>query len=198
MTGGIASGKSVAAKQFADLGVGIIDTDIIARELVVNKTSLWQAIVTRFGENILTADGNLNRKQLKKIIFVNHKEKRWLEKLLHPQIRKTVKQQIKQYTNTPYCIIVIPLLIEDLPNPLVDRILVIDTQEVLQRQRAIQRDKSTAALVQAIMATQATRQQRLEIADDIIENNTTLQALADAVKKIHHFYLDRITKCNGR
>ena len=190
MTGGIASGKSIAAKQFANLGVGIIDTDIIAHELVASKTPLWQTIVTRFGENILHTDGNLNRQKLRKIIFSNHKEKQWLENLLHPQIRKTIKRQIKQLTNTPYCIIVIPLLVENLPNALVDRILVIDTQEVLQRQRAMQRDNIDTNLIQAIMTTQATREQRLEVANDIIENNTTTQALANTVAKMHAFYLE--------
>ncbi len=190
MTGGIGSGKSTAADQFFHLGAGIIDTDMIARQLVSMGKPIWQAIVTRFGEEILSADRNLNRDKLKKIIFSHRKEKQWLEDLLHPQIRRTVEQQIKQQINIPYCIIVIPLLTENLPNPLIDRILVIDTKETLQLQRTMQRDNTSTNLIQAIMSTQATREQRLVAADDVIENNTTLEALADAVRKMHDFYLE--------
>ena len=190
MTGGIASGKSQAAKLFMQLGCTIIDTDVIAHQLVEPNTSAWQAIITHFGKEILNFDQTINRRQLSKIIFARAAEKQWLEALLHPKIRQAVQQQIEKQPTASYYIIVIPLLVETLPNPTINRILVIDTKEENQLQRAIQRDHNSTTGIKTIMANQASRQQRLSVADDVIENNGSLTKLAVAVQKMHNFYLN--------
>jgi len=189
MTGGIASGKTQATKFFTQLGCQIIDADVVARQLVEIGTPAWQAIVTHFGVSILKTDRCIDRQRLGRIIFTQAEEKKWLEELLHPEVRKTIIQRIEKEIDTPYCIIVIPLLAENLPNPLINRILVIDTEEKNQLHRAMQRDGTDKDTVKAIMATQASRQQRLAIADDIIENNTSSADLQVAVQKMHNFYL---------
>ena len=189
MTGGIASGKTQAADLFAKLGCHVIDTDIIAHQLVEIGTTAWQAIVDRFGLDILNINQTLNRKQLQQIIFNDTAEKKWLEALLHPTIRHTVQQVIEQTTIPTYCLIIIPLLVETLPNPHINRILVIDTEENKQIQRTIQRDNLSQERAETIIANQASRQQRLAVADDIIENNSSLANLQLSVQKMHSFYL---------
>jgi dephospho-CoA kinase len=189
MTGGIASGKTYAANLFKQLGCDIIDTDVIAHQLVEIGKPAWHAIVDHFGSEILNANQSLNRKRLQHIIFSNTNEKKWLETLLHPKIRRAVHDTIEQKVTSPYCIVIIPLLVETLPNPNINRVLVIDTDEKTQLQRAMQRDGISEQTATAILHNQASRQQRLTIADDILENNTSLTDFKLAVQKMHSFYL---------
>lgn len=194
MTGGIASGKTQAANLFAKFGCDIIDTDVIARELVDIDMPAWKAIVARFGQTILQSDNNLDRTQLKLIVFNNSLEKKWLEKLLHPMIRAAVSEAIAHRVKSLYCIIVIPLLVETLPNANIDRILVIDVDEKIQLQRLLQRDNLSVSMAKSIIYSQISRQKRLTAADDIIENNASLFELEYAVQKMHSFYLSLAQK----
>lgn len=187
LTGGIGSGKSTVAKLFAERGVTIIDTDHLAREVTQKDQPALKHISAKFGHDILLPDGALNRSALRKIIFNNENYRIWLEQLLHPLIRAQMQQTITT-AKPPYCIVVIPLLLETQPNPLINRILVVDATEDHQIKRTQTRDSSTPADVKAILKTQVSRDQRLTAADDIIENNGTLTDLIPQVEKLHLFY----------
>ena len=191
LTGGIGSGKSAVATLFAKLKIDIIDTDILARELVEPNMPAWQQIIKHFGDNILDKNNNIKRDKLRRIIFQNPDEKTWLEALLHPLIRKETKNRIKTATS-PYCIVVIPLLVESKPNSLIKRILVVDTSEKLQLERTIKRDKVTRDEAMAIINSQTNRQERLAVADDVIENLTDFASLEKSVLKLHTYYLDLV------
>lgn len=187
LTGGIGSGKTIVAKLFANLGIDIIDTDQIAHNIVQPGSDLLHQIVAHFGQQILNVDGSLNRQQMRKIIFQDSHAKHWLEQLLHPIIYRHMYQQIQQATS-PYCVVIIPLLIEThIPYP-IDKILVIDATEELQIQRTISRDNITTEEVQAIMHAQATREERLKIADDVIDNNQDIAHLEQQVNTLHKKY----------
>ncbi len=188
LTGGVGSGKSMVANFFSELGVPIIDSDILAREVVEPNTLGYNNIVKHFGKTILSADGTIDRKTLKNIVFQNPQERRWLEQTLHPLIRELTKKRIEKIS-APYCIIVIPLLAETWPHPLINRVLVVDTTPDLQYKRIIERDHCTPEFAQDMINAQATRDQRLAYADDIIENNTDLQTLKTQVFDLHQIYL---------
>ena len=188
LTGGIGSGKSTVATLFEQLGIDVIDTDIIARTLVEHDMPAYQAIVDRHGQDITDNNYNINREKLRTIIFNNTEEKQWLENLLHPLIRETIANQIKNVKSS-YCIIVIPLLVESKPNPLINRVLVVDCAETLQRERALKRDKLTENELNAIIQSQSSRQNRLKFADDIIENNDDINSLKQSVKQLHEKHL---------
>lgn len=188
LTGGIGSGKTTVANYFAALGVTIIDADQIAREVVEPGTSAFQQIVAKFGQVILTAEGQLNRSKLRELIFADANLRQWLENLVHPLIRSRMRE-LSQQAISPYCILVIPLLLENEPNELVQRILVVDSPEALQVSRTQARDRVTAGQVISIMATQITRSQRLKAADDIIVNDGDLFHLKAQVEKLHQLYL---------
>lgn len=188
LTGGIGSGKSTVANFFSQLGITIIDSDQIARDVVLPGTPALQTIVTHFGKQILDDHGALDRQKLRELIFQHPEERRWLEKLLHPQIREKMRAAVQQ-AQSSYCVLVIPLLIETQPNPLVNRILVIDSPEDLQIKRTQQRDRLDETQIQAIMQSQATREQRLAAADDVIHNKGDLKQLEIQVQKLHQRYL---------
>lgn len=188
LTGGIGSGKTEVSHLFAKRGVTIIDTDLIARHVVLPNQPAWQTIIEHFGSDILLEDQTLNRRLLRDKIFTNKEERHWLESLLHPLIRQEMHQKI-QAAKSPYVIAVIPLLIETKPNPLIDRVLVVDTTEELQLARTTRRDQVDAAAIKAIMEQQTSRQQRLSYADDVIENSGDLAQLGLAVEDLHHKYL---------
>ncbi|MDQ2993894.1 MAG: dephospho-CoA kinase [Pseudomonadota bacterium] len=189
LTGGIGSGKSTVAEIFAELGVPTIDTDVIAREVVQPGTPALKDIATHFGLTILLADGHLNRQALAEKVFQNPKEKAWLEALLHPRILEQV-ERAKSTLHYPYCIVVIPLLIEAVAQSSVDRILLIDTPEALQVQRILKRDpQRTSAEIEAIIHSQASRATRLKAADDVILNTTTHAELRKQVLAMHEMYL---------
>jgi dephospho-CoA kinase len=188
LTGGIGSGKSTVAKYFAEFGITIIDADKIAHELVAVGTGTLTKIIKHFGNKVLTNRGTLNRKYLRKLIFSNRGQKQWLEKLLHPLIYQEMKQRLQQ-TKSPYCILVIQLLLETKQEKLVDCILVVDAPQQLQINRTMKKNKMSENEVKAIIATQANREQRLTSADDIIYNDSSLSKLKQQVQQLHQRYL---------
>lgn len=187
LTGGIASGKSTVADLFKLHGVDIIDADIIAHEVVKPETFAYQAIIDHFGKSILNGDHTIHRKKLAEIIFNQPLEKKWLENLLHPIIRKEIQFHAKKSLSS-YCILVIPLLIESGSYDLVDRILVVDINEETQIKRLLQRENTTLEMARKILASQASRQQRLAKADDVIINNQSIEDLSKQVLALHQFY----------
>ncbi|OGT29737.1 MAG: dephospho-CoA kinase [Gammaproteobacteria bacterium RIFCSPHIGHO2_12_FULL_35_23] len=188
LTGGIGSGKSVTADLFKQLGTTVIDADKIAREVIKPHTKAYQQIISKFGSTILQDDQQINRKLLREVIFKEPQNKLWLEALLHPEIRTQLEQAITKVT-TPYCIVVVPLLIEKHPYPLVDRILVIDAEEKLQLSRAMERDSADSEQILSIIASQASRARRLELADEVITNTGSINDLKAQVLTLHHKYL---------
>lgn len=192
LTGGIGSGKSTVSALFAELGVPIIDTDRIAHELTAPGTSVVKRIAELFGNEVLASDGSLDRSRLRQIIFADSSRREQLEGLLHPLIHERVLQQMTELTG-PYCILVIPLLLEKGWQSLVDRILVVDAPPELQFARTLQRDSRPAAEVHAIIAAQISREQRLAAADDVVVNDTDQLALAAQVEALHKKYLQLAT-----
>lgn len=192
VTGGIGSGKSAATGFFAAKGINVIDADVVAREVVMPGSEALAEIAAHFSEQILLPDGNLNRKAMRVRIFSDPEEKRWLESLLHPIIRNEIEQQL-QRSNSPYVILSSPLLLETEQHRMTDRVLVIDTSEQQQILRTSARDDTSAGAVQAIMAAQLSRAQRLQRADDIIINDKDLAHLENEVNKLHKNYCELAT-----
>ncbi|QBQ53908.1 dephospho-CoA kinase [Nitrosococcus wardiae] len=188
LTGGIGSGKSTAAQIFAELGVPVIDTDTIARELVEPGQPALAEIITTFGEEILNAQGMLDRARLRRLVFANETLKARLEAILHPRILQEMHHRATQLT-TPYCILIIPLLIETAQEGSIDRILVIDVPEAIQRHRVKARDQLSDEEIDAILRTQCPRAVRLAAADDIIVNDTDLATLHRQIERCHQKYL---------
>ena len=189
LTGGIASGKSAASNYFASLGIPLIDTDLISRELVQPGSQGLQRIAETFGETVLDATGALDRARLREIVFSSDAQRRQLEDILHPAIRDRVEELLAEIANAPYVIIVIPLLIETrYPIP-VDRVLVIDTEEERQLDRLMQRDGFSIEQARAMLDAQAARQQRLQHADDIVTNDGSIKQLHAQLLKLHDNYL---------
>lgn len=186
LTGGIGSGKSTVAELFQQLGVPVIDTDVIARQLVEPGQPAFQEIISSF-DSILTADGHVDRNKLREIIFNEPDKRIELEQILHPRIENITKQ-ILASLNNEYVVIVIPLLAENGKWPFIDRVLVVDCDPQLQLERAMKRDTATAQQISKIIQAQASRQQRLDIADDIIINNHDHSALTEQVQVLDHKY----------
>ncbi len=197
VTGGIGSGKSAATGFFAAKGIDVIDADVVAREVVKPGSKALAEIAGRFGRQILLPNGNLNRKAMRVRIFSDPEEKHWLESLLHPIIRDEIVQQL-QRSSSPYVILSSPLLLETDQHRVTDRVLVIDTSEQQQIQRTSARDDTSAGAVQAIMATQLSRAQRLQRADDIIVNDKDLAHLENEVNKLHTYYCELATCKNDK
>lgn len=188
LTGGIGSGKSTVAHRFAQLGIPIIDADAISHQLVKPGETALAAIVAHFGTGILNADGSLNRKQLRETIFSNPEQRKSLEAILHPRIRKAMLEQLAGL-DSAYCILSIPLLIEGGWHNELDRILVIDAPHELQIERAMNRDGVTMGNIQAIIDGQIDSKSRLAAADDILSNDSDIAALLAQVDKLHEKYL---------
>jgi len=188
VTGGIGSGKSTVAELFKAKGVPVIDTDAIARELVQPKSPLLTQIIAAFGNEYLDADGHLNRKELRKLIFADTVARTRLEALLHPPIHADVIAQL-QKLDAPYCLILIPLLARSQQDYPYDRVLVVDANESVQIQRCVQRDQQDPELIKQIIASQPERKELLALADDIIDNNSNIAALSAAVDELHQRYL---------
>ncbi len=192
VTGGIGSGKTAATNAFADLGITVVDADRVSRDVVMPGTPALSAIAAHFGaDSVLAADGSLNRRALRDIIFASHDQKKWLEQLLHPIIRQEIILQLQQSTS-PYTILSSPLLLETDQQTLCHRVLLIDAPESLQILRTVARDNTTEAGVKAIMDSQLSRQQRQARADDIIMNDKDLTALKHLVELQHQTYLEMI------
>ncbi|AEL08310.1 dephospho-CoA kinase [Xanthomonas campestris] len=189
LTGGIASGKSALAAEFEKLGVPVVDADVVARQVVAPGLIL-DAITNHFGQGILLPDGTLDRQALRKIVFADPTERRALEAITHPAIR-TELQRAAKAANHLYAIVAIPLLAEAgarATYPWLDRILVVDVPVALQHARLMQRDGSTSALAGQMIAAQASRAQRLAIADDVVSNEGNTEQLAQHAQRLDATY----------
>ena len=189
VTGGIGSGKTAVTNEFERLGITVVDADIAARAVVEKGKPALDKIAEHFGQDILLESGELNRAALRKLVFDNPDERKWLEQLTHPLIRNEIIQGL-QNAKSPYVILASPLLIESGQYHLVKRTLIVDVTESLQIERTIQRDNNDAQQVQAIIDAQLPRQKRLEHADDVICNNKDLAYLHAEVAKYHQQYLE--------
>jgi len=189
LTGGIGSGKSVVAGLFAKLGVDVIDTDEIAHELTRPRGEAIAAIRASFGEDAIAADGSLDRARMRKLAFGDARARKKLEAILHPLIR-TESERRAGRARSPYAILVIPLLVESgVDRSRYARVLVVDCPEAQQVERVVRRSKLPEAEIRAILASQATREQRLAAADDVIDNGGPLGALEDQVSRLNEQYL---------
>ncbi|MCR9028710.1 dephospho-CoA kinase [Citrobacter amalonaticus] len=188
LTGGIGSGKSTVANAFADLGIQIIDADIIARQVVEPGKPALDAIAAHFGPELISADGTLHRRLLRERIFADPQEKAWLSALLHPLIQQETRRQLQQATSA-YVLWVVPLLVENGLYRQANRVLVVDVTPETQLSRTMQRDDVTRAHVEQILAAQATREARLAVADDVIDNNGAPDSIMSDVARLHARYL---------
>ncbi len=189
LTGGIASGKSTAAKFFGALGVPILDSDQIARDVVEPGQPPLERLVARFGPSILTPDGHLDRPALRDIVFSDPKARADLEALTHPAIGAALEAR-SATAGGPYQILVIPLLVEKHLGSQVNRVLVVDCDEALQIRRLRARDGSTPKQAQAILDAQVSRSTRLKAADDVITNDADMSAVSAQVTALHARYLE--------
>jgi len=192
LTGGIASGKSTVADIFTEYGIPVIDTDTVARQVVTPGQPGLDAVIERFGTNLLTSDGQLDRQALRSLVFDDPGKRHDLEAILHPLIRARTVEWAKQ-AGGPYQVIVVPLLIETGFGELVDRVLVVDCSDSQQRSRLLARDNETPARIDRILAAQATRQERLAKADEVIDNAGSLEQLRARVAELHTQYLELAT-----
>lgn len=198
LTGGIGSGKSTAAEIFRSKNIPIIDTDVIAKELVEKNKPAYAEIITTFGSSILDENRNIKRNTLREQVFSSAGKRQLLENILHPKIWDEVSAQIKSINSLseqpPYCIVVVPLLFETSHNTVkFDRVLVIDSDESNQVQRTIKRDHCSENQVKNIMSSQIPRELRNNSADDIILNNDSIEALEKKIKERHQYYLGLTT-----
>ncbi len=194
VTGGIGSGKSAVADAFGALGIGWVDADHVAREVVMPGEPALAAIVERYGPAILNDDGTLDRRALRARIFDDETERRWLERETHPRIRQRLLMHLERLRNVgaPYCLLVSPLLIESGQLELVDRVLVVDVPPEIQIQRTLARDGVDRRQVESILAAQLPRERRLAAADDVIDNSRDRQHLLDQVARLDARYRQRV------
>ncbi|HKC15414.1 MAG TPA: dephospho-CoA kinase [Steroidobacteraceae bacterium] len=189
LTGGIASGKSTVAALFAELGVPVIDLDLIAREVVAPGTALLEQVFARFGSALRRADGELDRRALRELVFRDSGARRALEALLHPAISARAAGQSAR-ARGPYQIVVIPLLAETGAASEYERVLLVDCDEATQRARLAQRDGMSPALVEAALASQVTRAARRALAAEVIDNSGGIDELRPQVHSLHRRYLE--------
>ena len=187
LTGGIASGKSTVAEMFASLGIPVIDTDVIAREIVSPGQPALAQIRSRFGNAVIDAAGNLDRAAMRMLIFSDVQARTDLEAILHPRIGAEARRQAKS-AGGPYQLIVVPLLTESSLRDFVDRVLVVDCDEEHQIERLLARDADSVGQARRILAAQASREERLAIADDVIINDRSLDHLRQQVEKLDRLY----------
>jgi dephospho-CoA kinase len=189
LTGGIAAGKTTVASCFADRGASIIDADTVARQLVARGQPALDEIVAAFGREMLMPNGELDRRRMRERIFASDAERRRLEAILHPRVRSELLARANACT-APYCVLAIPLLAESAhAYAWVDRVLVIDVPHAVQVARLMRRDGMTEALAERALAAQATREQRLALADDVIDNTGAADLLPCAVERLDRLYL---------
>lgn len=189
LTGGIASGKSLAATAFAALGAPVINADQVARDVVAPGTEGLRRIRERFGAAFIQADGQLDRRRLREHVFADAQARRDLEAITHPAIGARLRQWRDAQT-APYCVLDVPILVESGLDRLADRILVIDAPVAVQVERLVGRDRISAELAARMLAAQASREQRLARADDVILNAGAPDAVGEAVQRLHAFYLE--------
>lgn len=196
LTGGIASGKSTVADLFAELGATIIDTDIIARQVVMPGQPALDEIVQEFGPEILNVDGGLDRSAMRSLVFADDAARARLETILHPRIQEEAIRQSRiaadrrrsDQSDPGIQIIVVPLLVESSLRPFVDRVIVVDCSEETQLQRLMARDAGTEAEARRMIAAQSTREERLAIADDVVDNDGSLVNTREQVAALHEIY----------
>jgi dephospho-CoA kinase len=189
LTGGIGSGKSEVAEMFNELGVPVIDADVIAHQLVEPGTEALSEITAAFGKTILTSKGRLDRAKLAGIVFNKPDMKQQLETILHPRVRQRIKAYKAAHKNEPYIIVVIPLLLESGQRDLVDRVLVVNAAETVRIQRVRARDGRSEEQIRSIIRNQADDAQRRAAADDSIDNSGSLDDLMISVRKLHQQYI---------
>lgn len=190
ITGGVGSGKSAAADRFAALGADVIDTDVIAHELTAPGGAAIEAIRAEFGADVINSEGALDRKAMRDLAFSDPQARRRLEAILHPAIRAECERRIGGST-APYVVLGVPLLVESATyRERCDRVCVVDCPEEVQIERVMLRNGFEEAQVRAIMAAQASREQRLAVADDVIDNSTSLAALHAQVDRLHRVYVE--------
>jgi dephospho-CoA kinase len=187
LTGGIGSGKTTIGKYFAAWGIDVFDADATAKDLLQHDPQVLEKLKQRYGNILFDQQHQLQRRQLREIIFNHPREKQWLEQLLHPKVRTTLEQQAQQ-SSSPYCILMVPLLLEKSQVPQVHHILVVDAPEKLQIERTMKRDQCKRDSVLKIMDAQTTRKQRLKKADDVIINDGDLEYLKQQVAELHKIY----------
>ena len=188
LTGGIASGKSMVAQRFTELGVPVIDADASSRSVVAPGRPGLDEVVKRFGRGILTAAGELDRRALRTLVFADTGKRRDLEAILHPLIRADMQARAMRAVG-PYVVLAIPLLVEGGRGDRLDRILLVDADEALQLERLIARDAVSCEEAHAMLAAQTNRATRLQVADDVIHNVGTIEELRSAVDRLHERYL---------
>lgn len=188
LSGGIGSGKTAVSDRFSALGVQVIDADVIARWVVEPGSDALRQIEAHFGSDLIDEAGQLRRADLRARIFSKPAEKQWLEALLHPLIADETLRQLGNI-HSDYALYVSPLLVEGGQKALCDRLLVVDVPESVQLARTMQRDDNDREQVQRIMASQATREQRLAAADDVLDNSQAIETLDSRVADLHQQYL---------
>ena len=188
LTGGIGSGKSAVGNFFIELGIDVVDADDLARAAIAEGTQGSELIIKRFGNDILDHSQQIDRKKLRKVIFGNPEEKQFLESIIHPEVAKAMTEFVKN-AQSPYKMIIVPLLFETDSQNMYDRVLFIDTSEELQIKRASARDGVDEANIKSIISNQLPRNEKLKLADDIIVNNAGLDKLKKSVSQTHDFYL---------
>ena len=189
LTGGIGSGKSVVANIFNTIGINTIDADSLAKNALNLDSPGYKQFINTFGDDYIGPDKKINNSKLRQEIFINNDLKTSLEKIIHPIVRNNIAELIGS-SNSPYHIVEVPLIYETNSSKNYNRVLVVDCDEDLQIKRATKRDSSNENEIRNIMQNQATRSQRLSIADDIIDNSQTIESLQIAVTKMHNFYLN--------
>ena len=191
LTGGIGSGKSAAGIEFEKLGITVIDADEIAQKASLKNSKAYKEIVEYFGASILDNSQNIDRRKLRNIVFNDDEQKKKLEQILHPAIREDISFAISN-SKSPYTIIMVPLIYETNSKDNYDRILVIDCDEDIQISRAVSRDGASEEDIKKIINSQATKKERLSIADDVINNNSSIEKLSEKVLHLHKNYLELI------
>ena len=190
LTGGIGSGKTAVSDTFKSLGIDIVDADVSSRRVVEKGQPALDDIQAHFGDGILDSENNLDRAKLREIIFKNPQERVWLEKLLHPKIAEHIKDQLES-SNSPYCILVSPLLLETEQKSYCSFVLVVDVPEESQVARTAKRDGVSEEQVKNIISAQIDREKRLEQADEIIINDGSMEELKEKVVVLHTKYLSQ-------
>ena len=191
LTGGIASGKTTATDFFSRQGVPVLDADVIVHDLLSADETTYNEITALFGSDIVQTDNTIDRKKIRSIIFSDKQKRLKLEAIIHPKVREQIKKEITLLQSGPnpaYCIVCIPLLIETRQQDLLQRILLIDVPQETQIQRLRKRDKLSTDEIKNILLAQASREERLEAADDVIENNTNIEQFEKQLLNIHNIY----------
>lgn len=187
LSGGIASGKTTVSNTFKELGVPVVDADVLSRKVVEPGCEGLMAVVDRFGQSILQSDGSLDRKQLRQIVFSDPAARTDLENIIHPRVRELTQQFLNQQkaNGCIYCMVVIPLLIETNQQKNYDHIVIVDVEKQTQLERLMARDNSSLKLAENILKSQASRKQRLAIADDVVSNTGSIDETKAQVKALH-------------